>query len=355
MGDYSFQDYLRYSLHQLFPNSKDDGARNNVLINCPLCIREGRIDNNHHMSISLGNEGKPILYNCFRNTTHRGILTSDVLLNLISGSNKIVEPSLLESIDEYNKHISHYSRYKLNKDNKLNIDNINRNLEINEYIEMKRRYICNRIGLNLSIEELSKNKIIFSLKDLLWKNYINKYTRDIRVIDGLDKYFVGFLSNNNNSISFRNMVHNKLDLGNSLNYRYIKYMITPGNSAGYYIIPSICDITKRNEIIISEGHFDILSIFYNIYNGDRNNRIYICIGGNSYLNIIKYILCEIGLIDPVFHVFIDNDINKNILTSIKTILSPLNLEVYIHMNGYNKEKDFGVPKEKIKDYSYRLI
>ena len=350
--NYSFQDYLRQSLHQLFPGSKDDGAKNNVLINCPLCIKEGKADTKHHMSICLGNDGKPLFYNCFRNTSHRGILTSDTLINLAWNAPIAIDPMLLSAIDEFSKHNSSYSKYRLIKDNKINLSSINTNSE--KINEMKRQYICNRIGVDLPFEELLKDKIVFSIKDLLWRNYIHQYTRDERIINLLDQNFVGFLSNNNTSISMRNMVYNTVNLGKNLNYRYIKYVIVQGMSAGYYIIPSICNITQRIEIIISEGHFDILSIFYNIYNADRYNRIYSCIGGNSYLNIIKYFLCDMGIVDPIFHIFIDNDVKRYVINEIKKVLEPLNIEVYIHMNGYKEEKDFGVPKEKIKDYSYRL-
>lgn len=354
MEDYSFQDYLRQSLHQLFPNSKDDGVRNNVLINCPLCIKEGRPDIHHHMSICLGNDGKPLFYNCFRNTKHRGILNADSLLALTWNSPIVVDTALIQAIEDFNKHSSHYSRYKLIKDDKFNISS-NHSIITTDSIETKRQYICNRLGLDISLEELIKNKIIFSIKELLWRNYIREYTRDKRVMDVLDQYFVGFLSNNNGSISLRNMVYGNIDLGNTLNYRYIKYLVVQGAPAGYYIIPSFCDITKRIEVNIAEGHFDILSIFYNIYNGDRENKVYGCIGGNSYLNIIKYFLCDIGLVNPVFHIFLDNDINRYNIEYIKKILSPLRIEVYIHMNIHPNEKDFGVPKDKIKDYSYRLI
>lgn len=348
----SFQEYLRNSLHRLFPNSKDDGAKNNVLINCPLCIKEGRPDSKHHMSVCLGNDGKPLFYNCFRNTSHRGILTSQSLLELAWDSPIAVDPLLLEALDNYNKQNNRYSRYKFKSHQNFNIDSsYMSNSELNE---MKRKYICERIGFDLPFEELAKNKIIFSIKELLWRNYINQYTRDERIVEQLDKYFVGFLSNNNGSIAMRNTVYGKIDLGEFLNFRYIKYSVVQGAPAGYYIIPSVCDVTKRIEVVIAEGQFDILSIFYNLYNGERYNRVYSSIGGNGYLNIIQYFLCDIGLVDPIFHIYIDNDIKKFVLHQIEKIIKPLGINIYIHMNTYEKEKDFGVPKSRIKEYIYKL-
>lgn len=349
MDNYNFHEYLRVSLHQLFPNSKDDGARNNVLVNCPLCIREGRPDTKHHMSICLGKGGRPLFYNCFRNSLHRGILSSNTLPKLTDLN---IDPMLLEAIDNYNKNHSSFTRYKLPVEKRFNIDV--GLLSSNDIIEAKRLYICNRLGLDLSLEELVKDKIIFSIKHLLWINYINRFTRDERIMDLLDKYFVGFLTNTNGCVVLRNIVHDKIQLPDSINFRYIKYLIQQGESTGYYIIPTICDITKQTEIIIAEGQFDILSIFYNIYKGDRTNKIYSCIGGNSYLKIIKYFLCEMGLVNPIFHIYIDNDIKNFVLPQLQKIIHPLNIEIYIHINSYPQEKDFGVPKEKIKDYYYKL-
>lgn len=348
----SFSDYLRNNLHRLFPNSKDNGARTNVLINCPLCIQEGRPDTNHHMSICLGIDGKPLMYNCFRNNSHRGLLTSDALLKLTWNSPVIIETSLLEAIDEYNKHNHSYNKYKLITNNRYSFDNIK--IDYNYFAETKRQYISKRLGIDLSLQELEKNKIIFSLTDFLHKNYITQLTRSKEVVDIIDKYFVGFLTHNNGTIIFRNMVYNKIELPKSINFRYIKYSIVQGNSVDYYIIPSMCDITKRLEIHIGEGTFDILSVFYNLRDANRINNIYASIGGNSYKNIIKHFLCNMGIIDPILHIYIDNDIKPFVLPQLKRICDELKLETYIHMNTFANEKDFGVSKTNIKEYIYRL-
>ena len=347
----SFQEYLKNSLLRLFPNSKINGAHTNVLINCPLCIKEGRPDTNHHMSIYLGGNGKPLMYNCFRNTSHRGLLTSENLLKLAWQSPSLVESSLLEAIDEYNRQNKISTKYKLSKEDKFNFKVYSTN---SENIEFKRKYVSERLGLDLSLEELEKNKIIFSIKDFLEKNHIHQLTRNVNILEMIDKYFVGFLTNTNGAIILRNMYKDKVTMPESINQRYIKYSVIQGAPSGYYIIPTICDITKRLEIHIAEGTFDILSVFYNLKNANRENNIYGCIGGNSYKNMIAYFLCQMGIIDPIIHIYIDNDIKPFVLPQIKRIMNPLNIDIYIHMNVYPNEKDFGVPKEKINEYVYKL-
>lgn len=348
-----FQDYLKNSLLRLFPNSKVDGAQNNILINCPLCIKEGRPDTNHHMSISLGNNGKPLLFNCFRNTSHRGLLTGDNLVKLTWQTPSLVEPGLLEAIDNYNKHYRNVSRYNLSKENRFSFEIVRD--PTNDYNnELKRSYINNRLGLDLSFEELEKDKVIFSLKDFLIKNYIHQVTRDIQIIDDIDKYFVGFLTNTNGTIILRNLFKDEIQMSPSINQRYIKYSVVQGSPGGYYVIPTSCNIIQQLQIHIGEGTFDILSVFYNLRNANRINNIYACIGGNSYENIIQYFLCTMGIIDPIIHIYIDNDIKPFVLPQIKKIISPLNIDIYIHMNIYPKEKDFGVPKNRINEYIYKL-
>ena len=75
----------------------------------------------------------------------------------------------------------------------------------------------------------------------------------------------------------------------------------------------------------------------------------------NYLKPIQYFLEIIGLIDVDIHIYLDNDIDKSVIKRIKKIISPLKISIVLHLNIMNEEKDFGVPINRIKDYSYRLI
>ena len=348
-----FQELLKEQLHKLFPEAKEDGAGANTLINCPLCNMEGRRDSNRHMSICLGYDGKPLYFNCWRNNLHRGLLTPDNLEKLASMSSTIPDAGFLELLDEYNRRSGKLSRYRLDNKNQYNISTVSVNdTEINE---IKRKYICNRIGVDLSLEELAANKIIFSIKDLLYKNYIKRMTRSPQIMELLDRYFVGFLTNTNSSIILRNMVSGKIDLPESIADRYIKYVIIQGAPSGYYIIPSKCNLYNHIDIHLAEGTFDILSVFYNLREANRIDNIYASIGGNSYLNTMEYFLSDLGIISPSFHIYVDNDIKPHVLPEIERKIKPLGFDVWIHINSYPGEKDFGVPKSKIQEYVYKLI
>ena len=341
-----FSDYLRDWIHHLFPGSKDDGPRNHVMLNCPLCIKEGRPDIHYHMGINVGKNGKALYFKCFRNSNHQGILTPENLALLADDRAYLIDDNLIEALNKYNKHHQLLSRYKINLLNQYNINlpNINQN-EINQY---KLKYINRRLGTCLDFREIKLDKIVFKLTDLLKYNNINQYSRSQGIMNLIDLYFIGFLTNNNASVILRNIAYGKIDLPEVINYRYIKYPIIEGADSGYYIISSSNNIYNTIKVHIAEGTFDTLSVFYNLREANRIDNIYCSIGGNSYLNCIKYFLVNIGLIKVEFHIYIDNDIRSFVIPQIKSFLHPLNIPAYIHFNG-SGEKDFGVIKEKIKE------
>lgn len=354
MENITYQERLKQQLFQLFPDAKLNGAGTWVRINCPLCIREGKGDNDYHMYISLGYNGQPPVVHCFRNNDHRFILNAENLAKLTDRTD-LIDENLFGTIKDSNKRQFKQNRYKLSKDDKYNINNPN--LNTNDYIEVKRFYINNRLGLDLSVEEMIQNKIIFSLSTLLQYNHIKTLTRSPKTIELMDRYFVGFMTNTNGFIILRNMVFGKKELPEFINERYTFYSVVEHAKSGYYTIPTVCDIHKHIDVHIAEGTFDILSIFYNLRNANRVNNVYVSIGGNAYVNIIKnYFLCTLGLIDADFHIYIDNDIKNEVLEDIRYYIGGLGMyKIFIHVNTYKGEKDFGVRKEKINEYVYQLV
>ena len=353
LDNITYQENLKQQLFRLFPDAKLNGAGTWVRINCPLCNQEGRGDNDYHMYISLGYNGQAPYVYCFKDTNHRFILNSENLAKLTTKT-ELIDENLFGAISESNKKQFKQNRYKLTKDNKYNI--LSPNLNTNDYIEVKRLYINKRLGLNLSVEEMIQNKIIFSIQDLLAYNHIATLTRSTKAVELFDQYFVGFLTNTNGFIILRNMVYGKKELPEYANERYTFYTIISNATSGYYTIPTICDIHKHIDIHIAEGTFDILSVFYNLRNANRVNNVYASIGGNSYVNIIKnYFLCGLGIINATFHIYIDNNIEEEIIEDIKFYIGGLHIyKIFIHVNTYPGEKDFGVPKEKINEYIYQI-
>lgn len=346
-------------LHQMFPEAKDAASGNTVRINCPLCAEAGDPDHDRHMYINLGLNDKPPMFNCFRRTGHSGLLTLSAL-ERFGGLSQYMDTDLILEIENYSKNHSKLMGYQANTKPKYNVFIPNKLFTKNEkenVIEYKRKYLSSRIGVDYSYEMINRDKIVLSLYDFLRYNYITKLTQDKVMCDILDAYFIGFLTNTNSSLILRNCIQDISKIKNPTKYhsmRYVKYSLSHNAPLSYYIIPTECDIYKPIQIHIAEGTFDILSVFYNLQNGDRHNKIYAAIGSKAYMNLIKYFLISMGLIMVEFHVYIDSTIEREILDEIKRLLDPLGIRVYIHINTFTGEKDYGVPKNRIADYSYIL-
>ena len=349
--DQSLADQLRSLLHQIFPEAKDASSNTQVRINCPFCEMEGDPDKGLHMYINLGLNNKPPMYNCFRRG-HSGLLTKQLLEQFCEGG-LCIDPHFLNKFENETKSAYNFRAYSLIKNEILPIS-----IPLVEkvpYFE-KIRYIQNRIGINLSYDECTKNKIILNFWDFLKSNYLD-LTMNEHIINLLNQCFVGFLTNSNATIIFRNILSKEEmeSQNNLLKMRYMKYNVVVENvPTSYYLIPTQCDIFKHIDIVIAEGPFDILSIFYNLWGGNRSNVIYASIGSKAYVNLIKYFFEMYGLTNVTFHIYIDNGIEQDILNKIKAMLNPIDIDVYIHMNTYPQEKDFGVPLNRISDYCYKL-
>ena len=335
----TISDRLRLMLHQIFPEAKDVSSNREVAINCPLCAKQGDIDSGKHMYISLGLDNKPPMYNCFRRTGHSGLLTKYNLEHL-SNYSQYIDTVLMEEIENHNKAYSNYGRLQSIREQKLPLI-----VPDTKKYKYKLDYLSTRLGTQFNTDMCRENKIILSLYEFLYNNYIHTYTMDKRSMDKLDRDFIGFLTNTGTSIIMRNLTN--------IGSRYIKYNIIENAPISYYILPSEINIYKPIEVYIAEGPFDILSIFYNL-NGSRQNKVYASIGSKAYLNLIKYLLVDLGLVNFRLHVYIDKNIENSILYSLKKYLYPIEIEIIIHMNMYNGEKDYGVPKHRIIDYSYKL-
>ena len=56
-----------------------------------------------------------------------------------------------------------------------------------------------------------------------------------------------------------------------------------------------------------------------------------------------------GIYNMEIHIYKDNDQTMNQIYDISNLLSYFNIPLYVHNNAYPKEKDYGVPKERIID------
>ena len=227
----------------------------------------------------------------------------------------------------------------------------------------KINYINNRIGSNFSLKELIDLKVSLNIKDLIQQNNF-QLTRDPRIVDALNEYFVGFISYDNSYCTLRK-VYDNIDLYGSINKRYVNYSLINkyDNSKDYYVIPTMVNIEDPSpvNIHIAEGVFDILSIYYNLNKCNKYQNIYITSSGKSYLQALNFILSETGIVNYRVHLYPDNDVtDREFDIRVLSRARMLPCDIYVHRNVFNNTdrgvfiKDYGVPMDSIKD-SIRII
>ena len=318
---------------------------------CPFCGDSKSNLNTGHLYIKINpDDNYPMVYHCFK-CEESGVVDDNLLLALNIG-----DINLKSNITTLNKTSDRIKGQKFLTDDE--IINFNYKLpDVKDYNKIK--YIEDRLGCNLSIEDIEKFKIITSLRDFLIYNNIKEITMENYICHNIEKNYVGFLSFGGAYILFR-------DITNTQQYRWIKYPTT-NDSRGcklFYSISNSIDVfTKDNiNINLSEGVLDILSAYKNL-NCNNSNDLDIAICGKQYLYVLNT-LNSMGFIGSNINlnIFSDNDEifnNKNNNpTNIKYFKKLLHKNKYLYNSTniyYNLiDKDIGVTKDKIKLKKYKI-
>lgn len=344
------EEYITYLLRNI-PRSKLVSGGREVNCRCFYCPDSKDISSGHFY-ISIPSSNKELsLYHCFKCNTS-GVVTYKTLIEW-----GIYDENMAQDLLNHNKEagISGKNNKYLNN----TIYNISNNTTtINNASKIKLTYINDRLGVNLSYDDLRSLKICLNLKDLLNDNRITRLTRDEQIVDQLDINFLGFISIDNAFLNMRRICGEGC-VYKSIDKRYINYKIFDkyDTSQRFYTIPTNIDLNQPNpiKIHIAEGPFDILSVYLNLRN--REEGIYTSISGNNFIGIILYFLTMYRLPLTEFHIYPDNDKygSNGKIDKIKKLLMPLLCSLYIHRNQFPGEKDFGVSKDNIRETIERLI
>lgn len=314
-----------------------------IVKRCHIC-GDSKDSSSRHMYIGVRNG--VIVYNCFK-CNSKGIVDGKFLRNLGCYDQNIINACNTQNLNNNHSTSSYYNAHR-------NVFSIKPVIPVfnDEYSMKKLKYLYNRIGCDFSSLNASRFKIILNLKQFLDYNNISNYTRNPTVMDLLDKYFIGFLSADNSYVILRKLAKDGV-LPDFINYRYINYNIFGSNGTKYYIIPNAIYHTIPMEVHIAEGIIDILSIYTNIASIGANG-IFMAVCGKSYEEAIKFIITKYGLIKFNLHLYLDNDVNDDVVLRINNLIKPFNIKTFIHRNEYQEEKDFGVPKSRIMERVYTI-
>lgn len=335
------------ALMRHLPKAKLASGNRELTCRCVHCGDSDKDPNKRSMYISMPtDEYDVILYNCYRASCDaKGIVTEQTLIDW-----GIYDKEALIEISRYNA-----IAFKSTK-NKFHVKNNTKFLSLNTgYISNrntnanKLKYINDRLGTNFSMDDIKRFKIILNLYDVLNANNITKLTRDKYITDLIDRDYIGFMSMDNGYINFRNTQNND-------NLRYINYkLIEDSEPNRFYIMPNDIDISKPVIVHLSEGVFDILSVYENLNKKSVPNSMFVGAFGSSYYGTMRWLILESGIRHIEFHVYVDRDVPHSTIFKLKELAETSEVELYIHQNVYEGEKDFGVPKDRIKDNSRQIV
>lgn len=318
-----------------------------VIKRCHIC-GDSRDQSDAHMYIGVKENGA-IVYNCFK-----------------CGAKGKVDARFLRDIGCYDDSIISLCKSQSESNSTTSFRPSRKNFIFNPVIpiyqeplcSVKLKYLENRLGVNFSVHDIQRFKIVPNILDFLYANNIQNYTRDVRVLNTLNEYFVGFLSIDNKYITLRRICKEGI-VNKFVDQRYVIYNIfgdTDGSSK-VYSIPSTINTIDKITICIAEGALDIMSIFINCPPDNNKNSIYLALCGKSYRDCIQDLIEKYGFMNFDLHIYPDSDVpDKEFLYGVKNDLSIFNgfCKIYIHRNGYTGEKDYGVPKERIKDMCRKI-
>ena len=312
-------------------------------VRCPYC-GDSRNQNHGHFAvrIDMDSANSPLGYNCFKCGVS-GFVTRNVLDEL----GITLPDTQIGFLKVMNGRYAKTNRFVLSRNESFEVPVCN-----DELAYQKIDYINNRIGTNLTPEQCTKLRIVPNILDFVTINQIRSIEGiNYKMLKFLNYNYVGFLSSNKNLLNLRK-------INDGPGERYIKCKINSNNMDAntFYSIPNAFDIMYSNKmnVHIAEGIFDILSIYANVNNYNKENNFYFAVCGFGYRSVIQAII-NMGLNTGIdLHIYADND--KKDISILRMIKKIPGIEHWIdnvifHRNGFINEKDYGVPKSRISDTS----
>jgi hypothetical protein len=309
-----------------------------VYVRCPLCGDSTKHHDAAHCSIWI-KPGQPLIYHCWV-CEESGIVNTNFLQAL--GINDI---ALFNQVGLYNN--ASKRGMKLNTSFKYRPkekDYIIPAIEDNDINRNKLNYMRNRIGVPFTYKSIEALRIVFKLTDYLKINEVPWNDRYKKQMYFLDLNSIGFVSGTRDTVNLRSIEKDP-------KIRYIKYPLYEDGleSEQLYMLPTGADIFAEDvDLHITEGPFDILGVFFNVMNGNTNNQIYAAVGGSAYARVFRFFLRKGFNTNLNVHIYSDSDKSVSFYNKFIEQFRPWVKSISIYYNMENGEKDFGVPRDRIK-------
>ena len=337
----SYEEIINFLLEQ--PMAKKTASDKELTMRCPFCGDSTKSQMSTNFYINIDQESDKFLnYKCFRASCEvSGIVDQYFLERLGFFKYDCIKDlnSFLTQKNKLNKNLKRYNG-KVRKELNNVIDTRN------ALSDKKLNYINNRMGLNLSYEDLYNFKINLDLNSLLRLNEISIPSNKTYYYDALSAYGICFISAYNDYVIIRD-----ISKSNKLHKRYTNINIFNNydNVTKAYSIPTKINLlsTQPTVLNITEGAFDILGVYHHLnIDRDYENQIFVAASGAGITNVILHYIKQYALIDLKINIFSDADVSRskyNSLYKLKKYLYKFDVTIYYNSIG----KDFGVRKDEI--------
>jgi hypothetical protein len=276
-----FLQYLKNSLGSVKVTNK------NIIIPCPWC-EFGKQKEHYHLHIS----NEIPIFHCFQSECEKkGTLRK--LLTAIEGhdiSNKFIDKETLENF-KYKRSVF----VDETAPSKIHLPNIENN-------PLKELYLRKRLKFhNIPLDRV--RGLIFDVNKFLSINSIPISETLFRMKDYLQTNFIGFLTENKNTVVFRN-------IDDTQSMRYFKLKVQQSTFVDYYKLNGINK--NSNTIVIAEGIFDIFSEhIFDYLNIKEDINLYASALSSKYGPLIQSIVYHEQIFRPKVVILSDRGISLN--------------------------------------------
>ncbi len=308
----SFTDYLKNKLGDYLKITSK-----NIIVACPWCEYQKEKDH-YHMYISL----EAPIFHCFHASCEESGTLRKFLRRLEGHdiSETFVDKKQFEEISRKKKIFVDREEGKI----KISTPKLNKE----RFVE-KEFYIKKRLKF-ASIPTSRIKGLIYDVDKFIEMNSIPVDETLFRLRDYLHNNFIGFLTEHNSTVIFRNVDHKHT-------MSFYKLKVQQSNFVDYYKLPG--NSPQSNKIVLAEGIFDIFSehIFDSI-NIKNDVKLYASALSSKYLSLIHSIIFHEQVFQPEVIILSDRGIERKYYKKIKYFNKHIIDKMTVY---YNKEgKDF---------------
>lgn len=306
----TFIDYLKSALGD---NIKTTAK--NIIAPCPWC--EYQVEKNHyHLYISL----EVPIFHCF----HAVCEQRGTLRKLFS---KIEGKDISDNFVDQEK-LKEYKKKQIFTERETKIVITLPQVSVNQFPH-KESYLKKRLKFsNIPIQSLKG--LVFDVHEFINSNQIPVNEPLFRIRDYLHNNFIGFLTEQNSMVMFRN-------IDDEADFRFFKLFIQKTPFVDYYKLNGPAKHGKQ--IVLAEGIYDIFTehIFDNL-NIKKDTALYASVQSSNYSMIVKSIVFNEQIFRPDVIILSDNGIELSQYENLYTFNSHIinSLKVYYNKTG----KDF---------------